>query len=247
MPEQKKKKYNEKEFLSVIPDAMPALDDQQSIPLRETAFLTLRKLILTGKLHPGERLTEVRLGKILGTSRTPIREAIRKLEKEGLVTIEPRRGAYASMISTQDMVEILEVRQDLEGLAAYFAATRMSPVEMEELKEIADKYNDAVKSGNMKELIRYDTQFHRLIVDSCNNKILVSMVEQLQELVLRFRYIYYDNFKRGEEMPREHQEIIDAIASGDADRARAAADVHIDRLKQLVIEEGVQQKLVSEE
>ena len=222
-------------------------DIQNHKPLREMVYEELKIQILTGQIVPGTRMMEVDLAEEMGVSRTPIREAIRKLEKEGLVTIEPRRGAYASMISTQDMVEILEVRQDLEGLAAYFAATRMSPVEMEELKEIADKYNDAVKSGNMKELIRYDTQFHRLIVDSCNNKILVSMVEQLQELVLRFRYIYYDNFKRGEEMPREHQEIIDAIASGDADRARAAADVHIDRLKQLVIEEGVQQKLVSEE
>ena len=222
-------------------------DIQNHKPLREMVYEELKIQILTGQIVPGTRMMEVDLAEEMGVSRTPIREAIRKLEKEGLVTIEPRRGAYASMISTQDMVEILEVRQDLEGLAAYFAATRMSPVEMEELKEIADKYNDAVKSGNMKELIRYDTQFHRLIVDSCHNKILVSMVEQLQELVLRFRYIYYDNFKRGEEMPREHQEIIDAIASGDADRARAAADVHIDRLKQLVIKEGVQQKLVSEE
>ena len=103
MPEQKKKKYNEKEFLSVIPDAMPALDDQQSIPLRETAFLTLRKLILTGKLHPGERLTEVRLGKILGTSRTPIREAIRKLELEGLVTITPGSGARVARTTEWDL------------------------------------------------------------------------------------------------------------------------------------------------
>ena len=73
------------------------------------------------------------------------------------------------------------------------------------------------------------------------------MIEQPQELVLRLRYIYYDNFRRAENMPEEHREIIEAIASGDEDRARAAADVHIDRLKQLVIEEGVQQKLVSEE
>ncbi|MDO4517761.1 MAG: FCD domain-containing protein, partial [Bacillota bacterium] len=71
---------------------------------------------------------------------------------------------------------------------------------------------------------------------------LVQMIEQLQELVLRFRYIYYDNFKRAENMPEEHADIFNAIASGNADAARKAADVHIDRLKQLVIEEGVQQK-----
>jgi len=222
-------------------------DIQNHKPLREMVYEELKIQILTGAIVPGTRMMEVDLAEEMGVSRTPIREAIRKLEKEGLVTIEPRRGAYASMISTQDMVEILEVRQDLEGLAAYFAASRMSPVEMEELREVADRYNAAVKEGSMKDMIRYDTQFHRMIVDSCNNKILVNMVEQLQELVLRFQYIYYDNFRRADNMPAEHREIIEAIASGDEDRARAAADVHIDRLKQLVIEEGVQQKLVSEE
>lgn len=222
-------------------------DIQNHKPLREMVYEELKIQILTGAIVPGTRMMEVELAEEMGVSRTPIREAIRKLEKEGLVTIEPRRGAYASMISTQDMVEILEVRQDLEGLAAYFAATRMNDEEMDELRRIAEKYNQAVAAGSMQDMIRYDTQFHRLIVDSCNNKILVNMVEQLQELVLRFRYIYYDNFKRAENMPEEHREIIEAIDSGDENRARAAADVHIDRLKQLVIEEGVQQKLVSEE
>ena len=190
-------------------------DIQNHKPLREMVYEELKIQILTGAIVPGTRMMEVDLAEEMGVSRTPIREAIRKLEKEGLVTIEPRRGAYASMISTQDMVEILEVRQDLEGLAAYFAATRMTPVEMEELREVADHYNEAVA--------------------------------ELQELVLRFRYIYYDNFKRAENMPEEHREIIEAIASGDETRARQAADVHIDRLKQMVIEEGVQQNLVSEE
>ncbi len=222
-------------------------DIQNHKPLREMVYEELKIQILTGAIVPGTRMMEVDLAEEMGVSRTPIREAIRKLEKEGLVTIEPRRGAYASRISTQDMVEILEVRQDLEGLAAFFAATRMKDDEMDELRKIAARYNEAVAAGSMQDMIRYDTQFHRLIVDSCNNKILVNMVEQLQELVLRFRYIYYDNFRRAENMPEEHREIIEAIESGNEVRARAAADVHIDRLKQLVIEEGVQQNLVSEE
>ena len=215
-------------------------DIQNHKPLREMVYEELKMEILTGEIVPGTRMMEVDLAEEMGVSRTPVREAIRKLEKEGLVTIEPRRGAYASMISTQDMVEILEVRQDLEGLAAFFAATRMDQEEMEKLRELSEKYNQAVREGSMKDMIRHDTAFHRMIVDSCNNKILVNMVEQLQELVLRFRYIYYDNFRRADNMPAEHQEIIDAIASGDEARARQAADVHIDRLKQLVIEEGVQ-------
>ena len=217
-------------------------DIQNHKPLREMVYEELKMQILKGSIVPGTRMMEVELAEEMGVSRTPIREAIRKLEKEGLVTIEPRRGAYASMISTDDMVEILEVRQDLEGLAAFFAASRMKPEQMEELREVSAKYNEAVKAGSMEDMIKSDTRFHRIIVDSCHNKILVQMIEQLQELVLRFRYIYYDNFKRAENMPEEHAAILDAIASGDADKARAAADVHIDRLKQLVISEGVQQK-----
>ena len=96
----------------------------------------------------------------------------------------------------------------------------------------------------MEDMIRHDTRFHRIIVESCNNKILVQMIEQLQELVLRFRYIYYDNFRRAENMPEEHRMILEAIECGNAAAARDAADVHIDRLKELVIRDGVQQKHV---
>ena len=219
-------------------------DIQNHKPLREMVYEELKMQILKGSIIPGTRMMEVELAEEMGVSRTPIREAIRKLEKEGLVTIEPRRGAYASMISTEDMVEILEVRQDLEGLAAYFAADRMTEEKMEELREVSNSYNEAVKSGKMEDMIKYDTRFHHIIVESCRNKILVQMIEQLQELVLRFRYIYYDNFRRAENMPEEHEAIVAAISEGNADKARAAADIHIDRLKELVMKEGVQQRHV---
>ena len=219
-------------------------DIQNHKPLREMVYEELKMQILKGSIIPGTRMMEVELAEEMGVSRTPIREAIRKLEKEGLVTIEPRRGAYASMISTEDMVEILEVRQDLEGLAAYFAADRMEKSQMEELRQVSNSYNEAVKEGNMEAMIKHDTRFHHIIVESCRNKILVQMIEQLQELVLRFRYIYYDNFKRAENMPEEHEAIVAAIAEGDADKARAAADIHIERLKELVVKEGVQQRHV---
>ena len=219
-------------------------DIQNHKPLREMVYEELKMQILKGSIIPGTRMMEVELAEEMGVSRTPIREAIRKLEREGLVTIEPRRGAYASMISTEDMVEILEVRQDLEGLAAYFAADRMNDEQMKELKEVSNNYNKAVKQGVMEDMIKYDTRFHHIIVESCRNKILMQMIEQLQELVLRFRYIYYDNFRRAENMPEEHEAIISAIAEGNADKARAAADIHIERLKELVVKEGVQQRHV---
>ena len=204
-------------------------------PLREIVYEELRELILTGKIKPGTRMMEIELAEDMGVSRTPIREAIRKLEKEGLLTIEPRKGAYASEVSIKDMVDILEVRGNLDGLSAYYAAERMTELEKKELLLVSQSFDQAVADGNMAEMIRNDTKFHHLIVDSSRNNHLISMVGQLQELVLRFRYIYYKDFKRAEEMPAEHNRIYEAIASGRGENAREEAFKHIDKLKDMIL------------
>ena len=105
------------------------LDLQNHRPLREIVYEELKRQILVGEIAPGTRMMEVELAEDMGVSRTPVREAIRKLEKEGLVTIEPRRGAYASDISIKDMVDVLEVRQMLEGMAASMAAQKVTEEE----------------------------------------------------------------------------------------------------------------------
>lgn len=211
------------------------IDIQSHRPLREIVYEELRELILTGKIKPGTRMMEIELAEDMGVSRTPIREAIRKLEKEGLVTIEPRKGAYASEVSIKDMVEILEVRGNLDGLAAYYATERMTDVEKKELFMTKKAFEQAVADGDMAEMIRNDTKFHTLIVEASRNKHLISMVEQLQELVLRFRYIYYKDFKRAEEMPAEHKLVYYAIIEGDCEKARLEAFNHIDRLKEMIL------------
>lgn len=218
------------------------LQIQNHKPLREMVYDSLKMQILTGKIVPGTRMMEIELAEEMGVSRTPIREAIRKLEKEGLVTIEPRRGAYASTITTSDIIDILEVRQDLEGLAGSFAAKSMDEDELAELVEVSRLYNDAVKEGNVADMIEYDTRFHKVIVDSCENKILVNMIEQLQEMVLRFRYIYYDDFRRASKMPAEHECIVAAIKTRDGAAARSGIDKHLESLKQIIQEDGVEQK-----
>lgn len=217
------------------------IDINSHRPLREIVYEELKMQILTGKIAPGMRMMEVELAESIGVSRTPVREAIRKLEKEGLVTIQPRRGAYASRISAKDLIDILEVRQDMEGLAAYLASSRMDPNQMKQLVEISEKYDKAVQDGNTADMIEYDSAFHNLIVESCNNSILTMMINRLQELVLRFRYIYYDDFKRAEKMPEEHRIIMEAIREGRADDAREAADAHIERLKYGVKNDEIRQ------
>jgi len=205
-------------------------DIQSHRPLREIVYEELRNLILTGKIRPGTRMMEIELAEDMGVSRTPIREAIRKLEKEGLVIIEPRKGAYASEVYCKDMEAILEVRANLEGLAAYLAAERMTDAEKKALGETKEKFRQAVIEGNMADMISNDTKFHHMIVESSRNNHLIHMVEQLQELVLRFRYIYYKDFKRAEDMLPEHKRIFEEIVSGNGANARFEAFNHIDKL-----------------
>ncbi len=212
-------------------------DIQSHRPLREIVYEELRNLILTGKIKPGTRMMEIELAEDMGVSRTPIREAIRKLEKEGLVVIEPRKGAYASEVSIKDMEDILEVRANLEGLAAYYAAERMTDQDKQALKDTRELFKQAVEEGNMSEMISYDTKFHHMIVEASRNNHLIHMVEQLQELVLRFRYIYYKDFKRAEEMIPEHNRIFDEIINGNGANARFEAFNHIDKLKDMIMHE----------
>lgn len=211
---------------------------QNHKPLREIVYEELKRQIMVGEIAPGTRMMEVELADEMGVSRTPVREAIRKLEKEGLVSIEPRRGAYASDISIKDMVDVLEVRQDLEGMAAALASLRITEEEKEDLEKIVQEYTDAVESGNISEIIKYDEAFHKYIVSISGNKTLVQMVSQVQDLALRFRYIYYDDFTRFKNQPLEHHRIVDAIFAADANKARIEAESHLSKLKEFVIKAG---------
>ena len=211
---------------------------QNHKPLREIVYEELKRQIMVGEIAPGTRMMEVELAEEMGVSRTPVREAIRKLEKEGLVTIEPRRGAYASDISAKDMVDILEVRQDLEGMAAGIAAQRITEEGRLELESIARKYKESVDKEDIEQIIKNDEAFHKYIVSLSGNKTLIKMVSQVQELALRFRYIYYEDFSRFKNQPTEHQAIVDAIVCGDVTSARVNAEEHLARLKDFVRKEG---------
>ena len=213
-------------------------DLQNHRPLREIVYEELKREILVGEIAPGTRMMEIELADEMGVSRTPVREAIRKLEKEGLVTIEPRKGAYASDVSIKDMVDVLEVREDLEAMAAAMAAQKVNKDEKQALIEATMQYKEAVESERTEDIIRCDEKFHQLIVNCSGNKTLVQLFSQVQELALRFRYLYYDDFSRYERMPMEHREIEEAILSGDYEKARVAAGEHVKKLKQFVIDEG---------
>ncbi len=203
--------------------------EEQSIPLRDAVFLSLRRAILTGKLEPGERLTEVRLGKLLGTSRTPIREAIRKLELEGLVTIVPGSGARVAKITANELQEVMEVRNALDQLSARLASRRITADEKRDLKEACKQFSVAIKSGSQLEIAEADVKFHDVIISAARNKKLHGIISGLADNIYRYRFEFIKDDVHYEQLEREHLEIMNAILAGDEERAVRASSLHIDR------------------
>lgn len=207
--------------------------------LRESVYSKIKKKILVGDMKPGTRIVEVNLAESLGVSRTPVREAIRQLEKEGMVTVvEPRRGCYVSNVSVKDMVDILEVREELDALAASLAAERAAEEEIQEMEKVSGLYREAIYENDTENIIKFDEMFHKMIVAASGNKSLIAVSKTIQDMALRFRYIYYDNFSRYENMPFEHRHILDAIRAGDSEKAKEIAKDHVEKLKNFVIFEG---------
>ncbi|WIF96003.1 GntR family transcriptional regulator [Caminicella sporogenes] len=204
-------------------------------PLREVVFEYLRNSILNGELEPGERLMELQLAEQLGVSRTPIREAIRKLELEGLVEMIPRKGAYVADLSIKDVLDVLEVRMFLEGLAAYLAAERMSEEEIEELKSILEKFENSIESKDREEMIKLDKQFHDKIIEGSKNSKLMQIVQGLHEQFQRFRVIYFNEYSEHEQLLKYHQAIVEAISKRDCEKAQEYAQTHIAMIEESIL------------
>ena len=155
------------------------------LPLRDVVFNTLRKAILTGELKPGERLMEIHLANRLGVSRTPIREAIHKLELEGLVTMIPRRGAEVAQITEKSMNDVLEVRRALDALCAELACDRITPEELNQLKKACEDFEIAVRTKDVQKIAQADVALHDIIVQATGNQRLIQLVLNLSEQMYR--------------------------------------------------------------
>ena len=147
------------------------------LPLRDVVFNTLRQAILTGELKPGERLMEIHLANRLGVSRTPIREAIRKLELEGLVTMIPRRGAEVAQITEKSLKDVLEVRRALDALSVELACDRITPEELDALGEACDAFEAATRTHDAKKIAQADVALHDIIVRATSNTRLIQQYQ----------------------------------------------------------------------
>lgn len=198
------------------------------LPLRDVVFNTLRQAILRGQLQPGERLLEIHLANKLGVSRTPIREAIRKLELEGLVLMIPRKGAVVAEITEKSLRDVLEVRRALEELAVRLACEKIRDEEIEELKVAADEFETALDSGDVTAFAEADVRFHDIIYRTTDNQRLIQLLNNLREQMYRYRVEYLKREDAHETLLAEHQHIIETLAKRDERSAVEAVCTHID-------------------
>ncbi len=205
------------------------------LPLRDVVFNTLRQAILTGELKPGERLMEIHLANRLGVSRTPIREAIRKLELEGLVTMVPRKGAEVAQITEKSMIDVLEVRRTLDALCAELACDRIDEEGLERLGQACENFEQAVKGGNIKKIAQADVSLHDIIVEATGNKRLVQLINNLSEQMYRYRYEYIKDASQHQNLVREHRIIYNSIRDKDKETASQAAKLHIDNQERAIL------------
>lgn len=205
------------------------------LPLRDVVFNTLRQAILTGELKPGERLMEIHLADRLGVSRTPIREAIRKLELEGLVVMIPRKGAQVARITEKNLKDVLEVRRALDMLAVKLACSRMDDEYKKQLREACDEFARVVKNNNTKDITEADVRFHDIINKATGNDRLIQLVNNLAEQMYRYRLEYIKDAAYHNRLVAEHEEIYSAIMDGDEERAAKAVVLHIDNQEATII------------
>lgn len=196
--------------------------------LADLAYVELRDRLVSLRVAPGAPIDEDRLGAELAMGRTPVREAIKRLALENLVTVFPRRGTFASEINITDLADISDVRVQLEGHAAYRAAQRLTDARRAELDELLAALRQIRGSDEPGALMPLDARVHRLVYRCADNPFMEATLERYFNLSLRIWYLVLDRLPHLFARVHEQEEVLRAIAAGDAPRARDALAGHIE-------------------
>ncbi len=211
------------------------LQMNEYLPLRDVVFQTLRQAILRGELKPGERLMEIHLAQRLGVSRTPVREAIRKLELEGLVLMIPRKGAVVADITVSDLEDVLEVRMALEELAVKHACRRVTEEQLAQIRRFAGEFKDTLKGDDVAACAQADMKFHEAIYEATGNGRLMQILNNLREQMYRYRMEYLKDKQSHRHLMEEHDDILRALEERDVDLAVRTTARHIECQKEYII------------
>ncbi len=205
--------------------------------LRGRVFHKLRDDILNGKYKENDELREVAIGEELGVSRTPVREAFRQLELEGLIRIVPNKGAYVTGITSKDVADIYMIRALLEGLCAKWATEHISEEQMQEMEENVYLAEFHGEKGHAEQIATLDNRFHEILYEACNSKMLEHTLKDFHQYVYRVRKQTLAQNIRGNASNHEHREIMEAIKEHSGEKASELARLHM-----LKAYENIQQK-----
>ena len=198
--------------------------------------------IASGELKPGERLMELQLAAKLGVSRTPIREAIRMLEQEGLAVTIPRKGAEVAKMTEKDMEDVLQVREALDELAASVACEQISEEQLAVLRRTMHEFEESTKTRDLKRIAEADVRFHDIIYQATGNPRLVSMLSNLGEQMYRYRVEYLKEEKNYPVLIREHALIVEGLTVKDKKKVTDTMHTHVKNqaaaVKEIIREQG---------
>ena len=211
------------------------LSFDEYIPLRDIVFKTLREAIVTGELKPGERLMEIKLANEMGVSRTPVREAIRKLEQEGLVHLTARKGAEVAPINAKDLKEVLEIRKALEGLACQMACQNATREDLQDLEEYNQDISKAIEENDIEKIARLDVRFHEQICILSGNTQLIGILSRLKEHIYRYRLEYIADIKNKNTIIEEHSRIIQDMLKKNEKAVRKDIEHHIEMQEKYIL------------
>lgn len=199
-------------------------------------FIQIQNDILNGRYQPGESLIETKLSEEIGVSRTPIREAFRQLELEGLVQSIPNKGVIVKGISKQDIEDIYTIRMMIEGLAARWATEKITPPELAEMKEAIELEEFYTMRGDIDHLLQSDTRFHDIIYRASKSAPLIHTLSTFHHYVQRARNFSLSTPGRAQKVLDEHKAILQAIIDNDADKAEKLTTEHVGNASRNLLE-----------
>ena len=207
--------------------------------LRGRVFNRLREDILSGKYQDYEELKEVAIGEELGVSRTPVREAFRQLELEGLIQIVPNKGAYVTGITAKDVKDIYMIRSSLEGMCARLATENITEEQLEELEENVYLASFHASKGHMEQMTELDNRFHHILYEACDSKMLEKLLQDFHQYVMRIRKKTLSTKERGIASNEEHRQIMEAIKEKNPDKAQQLATMHMNNAYDNMVKNGL--------
>ncbi len=209
--------------------------------LRGRVFNRIREDILNGKYKDHEELKEVAIGNELGVSRTPVREAFRQLEREGLIQIVPNKGAYVTGITIEDVKDIYMIRSKLEGLCAAWACEHITEQQIEEMEENIYLAKFHAERGHFDQMSELDSRFHEVMYEACNSKMLEHLLKDFHQYVQRVRKRTLSTIDRSLASNNEHSMILEAIKARNPEEAERLATVHIHNAYDNMVKNGLKE------